>query len=664
MTDFPDLKFKALVNFPADVVGGAGIDARKQNGRYFLDLDYEDFARVSSVPPADIPNSDALIFNDVTKAYVRAPMSILGGGGIADAPNDGTLYGRKNLGWTPVTGGGIPDAPNDGTLYARKNLAWVPASDGMFLQAGTGAVTRTMQNKARERLSVVDFGAVGNGSTDDTAAIIAADLAAAAQSKALFFPAASYKVTSTINPSVGAKWIAEKYNSTVLVTNSPSADILNLSAGFITIQGFQLSSSVPRTSGIYVNVTGSNCKLNNLFLSGPSTGILINATSTSLDDVNISSVAAGGGSVGIDISGGLAINLHNVQVNAAGGYTGLMLRNLGDVTITSSRFLGGSHAGAIQPGAGQSVIFAKISGTDFDQGTSNALLVSPLSGGIVHLLEFTNCEMYGTVNGVNISGVGTVDNVVFDQLITIGNSAAGVVASNAGGGTVRNISVINSIIASQTGNTANTAIQYDGVVGGNISGNKFGSTAMYPGNDKGIIISSATSDIIIANNDLRGNTTAALTLAGSCDRIALTGNNLTSQAVIWTTSGRIISWANNLGYSGWRAFTPVVTSGLGVITTLGAVSASYLLTGKDVFYNVNITMTTNGSAAQDLRVTNMPILSGSKAFTATGRNNSTGKMLQGYVVQGSTTLILGNYDNTYPVADGNIAFVSGFYESA
>ena len=44
MTDFPDLKIKALVNFPANAIGGAGIDIETVNGNFVVDLDYADFA--------------------------------------------------------------------------------------------------------------------------------------------------------------------------------------------------------------------------------------------------------------------------------------------------------------------------------------------------------------------------------------------------------------------------------------------------------------------------------------------------------------------------------------------------------------------------------------------------------------------------------------------
>lgn len=68
-----------------------------------------------------------------------------------------------------------------------------------FLQSGVGAVSRTVQNKLRESISVKDFGAVGDGVTDDTAAInLAIDEAnvfSNGQYRTLFFDSGTYLVT-------------------------------------------------------------------------------------------------------------------------------------------------------------------------------------------------------------------------------------------------------------------------------------------------------------------------------------------------------------------------------------------------------------------------------------------------------------------------------------
>ena len=69
-----------------------------------------------------------------------------------------------------------------------------------FIQSGTGAVSRTSQDKMREtRISVKDFGAVGDNVADDTAAFNAAvTYCATRKGGTIFVPAGIYKITSMI----------------------------------------------------------------------------------------------------------------------------------------------------------------------------------------------------------------------------------------------------------------------------------------------------------------------------------------------------------------------------------------------------------------------------------------------------------------------------------
>lgn len=70
-----------------------------------------------------------------------------------------------------------------------------------YTAAGTGAVTRSVEAKLRETVSVTDFGAAGDGSSDDTAEIQAAIDALPVEGGVLIFPEGDYLIGAQITES-------------------------------------------------------------------------------------------------------------------------------------------------------------------------------------------------------------------------------------------------------------------------------------------------------------------------------------------------------------------------------------------------------------------------------------------------------------------------------
>jgi hypothetical protein len=79
------------------------------------------------------------------------------------------------------------------SLSVTERLGDISSAFVTFIQAGSGAVVRTAQSKMRDIVNAKDFGAVGNGIADDTAAVQAAVNAAVATDKTLVIDS-SYKI--------------------------------------------------------------------------------------------------------------------------------------------------------------------------------------------------------------------------------------------------------------------------------------------------------------------------------------------------------------------------------------------------------------------------------------------------------------------------------------
>lgn len=183
-----------------------------------------------------------------------------------------------------------------GTFETAKFRLIVP---GQFLQSGTGAVARTMQDKAREvAVSVKDFGAVGDGVTNDTDAFYKASSAiAAAGGGRLTIPSGTYIVGKQTFAGANGLGYAYRAADIIRIENcvrpviiESHGAVIKIADGlrfgsFDPVTGLPNSPALPNTNqnygadvGIIVmlkNNSGGAAIIGSLELDGNNTNLLI-----------------------------------------------------------------------------------------------------------------------------------------------------------------------------------------------------------------------------------------------------------------------------------------------------------------------------------------------------------------------------------------------------
>jgi len=213
----------------------------------------------SGVLPSNTVTTNSLGEFAFYAANGRYSLSVSATNFVAENFTDFILYDPADIG--AVTASGVAFTPFS-TISATNvqnaiqevvaDLAGASGSSTVgFLQSGTGAVTRTVQAKERDVVSVKDFGAVGDGVADDTAAIVAAN--AAATGRILLFPAGTYKFTGSITPGSttsgqNAIWAGEGWQTKLQAADSTSKILITNSC---SIRDMILYGSVT-TAGSYV----------------------------------------------------------------------------------------------------------------------------------------------------------------------------------------------------------------------------------------------------------------------------------------------------------------------------------------------------------------------------------------------------------------------------
>lgn len=516
-----------------------------------------------------------------------------------------------------------------------------PARGAALLQyyaEDSGTTLRDTQSRLRERKSVKDYGAVGDGVTDDSAAFALA----IASDRHIWVPPGTYAIDASVTKSSIANFVLEGAGVDVTIFKcSSSATFANIPLNFqsstdIKVKGITFDSNANASLGSLAIVRFVSCNdfdfTDNRILH---TYIGIGVDSCSRFRVQRNHIRK------TAIATTLNYNINVSSTNSVSRY-GLISDNLffnsgsgiigADIKVLNNVFSGNSYGAGI---------------ATFAQGAAGT----------------TPGEFYGRyiISG-NLCLNGTQRDV--DGFMVAGMEIAGpysvvtenIVATNAGEG-IR-LFAFESVVANNViygnGTGADGTWKQAGIV-------PFDATTI-PGYN-------ASYSLITGNRcfDNGGNTQTygyyeqQSTLLGLQVKGNDFGNNFTGPFVLASSKT-----ANYYEFDDPISYTPVMTSGTGTITTVGACTGAYLLKGRMCYFQAQCTITTNGGTAAGNIVITLPVtaaVASGYRFVLVGRGDAiSGNSLVGVIASGGTSVVLTNYDGTYPGADGERIAVSGWYQ--
>lgn len=459
-----------------------------------------------------------------------------------------------------------------------------------FTQAGTGATARTVDSKLKDVVSVKDFGAVGNGVANDTAAFAAAftHLNAGSTPKSLFIPAGNYVVDhSTCLITTSSRTVfGEGATSNIIIPNrsssafgirvigtSDSVHVSNVTIDAISVTasgwtGANGEAGISILRADYCSVT--NCTVNGASIGNAwEVGIVCADTNNTVVSNNIVNKTAGNG-----ISLDLLLGSENTKGNVVIGNT---LNNIGDSGVAFHNNV--RYSSAIGN------IINNPTATGIDVAGCNCCL---FEGNVV-----SNSAQYGIRLLQNLS-YRTVDNTVTGNTVYHPPNAgafAAITINNVERNTITNNRLLGNSTSltergifvdySSTGTTthpitAETLYKLRGMV---ISGNHVERFQNGIGFDSGGGITGAT--ITVDKNSISLCTTGLqYSTASSEVRFTVYGQN-------W-----FFSCTNNI--SGTGIVQIVYNTGIGQLDVTGDVTANNVRVGRGVGEEITNTVVGNG----------------------------------------------------------------------
>ena len=340
------------------------------------------------------------------------------------------------------------------TPASAKTTIWSSTYKRMRQIDDTGLV---MPLVSPNRFNVCDYGAKGDGATNDSAAIQAAIDAAKAAGVSgrgvdLFFPAGIYALaTATPLTLVGnnVTLIGEGWQSTVLYyTAGTTGDVLQIGDGATSCAGLGLRDmsiwkSAAGTAGINLKINKCNdVTIRNFVINNGFDGIRVLGTSIKVwienGEINNCGVTTG---IGIQVTNGVAgdtyignIVMSNNPANKPAA--GIQITETGHLRILGcnvTSFIQGLH---VNPGASQDVNYLYIDETLFDSCGTHGAQFSPTNatGRIRSVVSMNSWYAGTTTTGAATFGLeigpgtagSTVDGLTFIGARVLNNQRHGV----------------------------------------------------------------------------------------------------------------------------------------------------------------------------------------------------------------------------------------------
>lgn len=508
----------------------------------------------------------------------------------------------------------IVDMPDLGAVNDSSSVVGERAGSGRFsATAFRSYVLADSLNVKRQ------FGAVGNGVADDTAALSAAF----ASGQSLYFPAGTYNVTGPLTVHcVGQRIEGDGELFTTIRTNQPTGDLLTLNGQNVNIGYIGFTASVTRTSAAFINIGDViQVSIHDFYMTAFYVGINIGATTTGGNSIYIergtllTTVPSG---FGIQVNGGVVIVLRDLLIegNNTGGTqltAGVNIGASGDITLDHVSTIWAGHGVEIAPAPSTTVQAVWIVNSFFDTGSGFGIYANAVSNGsLVQLLKIADCWVATNSSGgiaLTSGGTGTIQQCDILNTISSNNTGHGLFI----GPRVTSTRVLGCSFGS---NTSNGIIVSPSTLNFQIIGNWIGAAGEFVGNTSvGLVISNLCANFTIADNIMHSNATG-LSVGDSCDNFTIADNIMSGN----TTNMGLGTLPGNPGVSYWiRDNIGFSTRNFGnLITTAGPTTftINHGLSSTPNIAQVRLTLCTPPGAATYYYATNPTATTFQIAFNA------------------------------------------------